>query len=261
MVYLPVNTLLLALAAPLANQGIATNSFNLAARATHQLGGGVPLRVMPLGASITYGQASTDGNGYREDLRAQLVAAGNPVNMVGSRQHGKMRDNDVEGWPGFRIEQVRAKALASASVPKWKPNVVLINAGTNDAAQNFSVGTAGARMERLIRDVLAASPRAVIVLSTLLVNKKPATEVNVLAINRQYGDIARKLRAEGKHLVLVDMHSDNGPTLADLSDSTHPNDLGYSKMANIWFAGIVAASDAGWLQAPEFVPGVPDDGA
>lgn len=50
------------------------------------------LRVMPLGASITQGQASTDGNGYRKWLREQLRWKGWKVNMVGSKMDGNMAD-------------------------------------------------------------------------------------------------------------------------------------------------------------------------
>jgi hypothetical protein len=50
------------------------------------------LRVMPLGASVTQGVASTDGNGYRKWLREELRYQGWPVNMVGSKQDGTMRD-------------------------------------------------------------------------------------------------------------------------------------------------------------------------
>ena len=60
---------------------------------------GVQLRILPLGASIVYGLKSPDGNGFRHALREQLIASGNPVNMVGSVQAGTMADNDVEGWP------------------------------------------------------------------------------------------------------------------------------------------------------------------
>ncbi|EAQ87690.1 hypothetical protein CHGG_04309 [Chaetomium globosum CBS 148.51] len=288
MVSPPLSTLLLALAAPLTIHGaptptptntdtapnpdttICTNT-TLAISLTltqplpsqHQqttpLGNGVPLRIMPLGASITYGTASSDGNGYRAALRNHLVSGpGNKVNMVGTRQSGSMRDRDVEGWPGFRIAEVRAKAMAPGCVPHYRPNVVLVNAGTNDATQNFSVDGAGARMEGLVRDLWAASPRAVVVLSTLLVNKNAEAERNVRVINAQYVDLARRLReGERKRLVLVDMHGPDGPTTADLADDTHPNDAGYRKMADIWFKGLVAASDAGWLQAPESVAGVP----
>lgn len=50
------------------------------------------LRVMPLGASITQGIRSTDGNGYRKHIRDQLRFAGWNVNMVGSKQDGNMND-------------------------------------------------------------------------------------------------------------------------------------------------------------------------
>lgn len=51
------------------------------------------LRVLPLGASITLGYKSTDGNGYRDWIRRQLRYEGWPVEMVGSRRMGTMRDN------------------------------------------------------------------------------------------------------------------------------------------------------------------------
>lgn len=227
------------------------------------LGGGVPLRIMPLGASITYGEGSSDGNGYRAAVRDQLTGDfGNAVNMVGSRQSGSMHDNDVEGWPGFRISEVHAKAAAPESVPRWKPNVVLINAGTNDALQDWNVTTAGERMEAMVKDIWQMSPRALVVLSTLLLNKDEDTERRVLNINGQYREVAERLRnRERRRIVLADMHKDDGPGPADLVDNTHPNDAGYRKMANVWLKGLVAGSDARLLQAPEEVPGVPDDGA
>jgi len=210
----------------------------------------VPLRIMALGASITYGQGSSEGNGYRAALLDQLTSAGNKVEMVGSRPHGTMRNSMVEGWPGFRIEQVHAKA--KESVPQTKPNVLLINVGTNDAVQNRNVSTAGERMEDLIIDLFSMSPRTTIILSTLLVNKNQATERNVQSINQQFGALVPKLQDQGRRIILVDMHSlDSGPLVSDLVDDTHPNDVGYKKMAGIWFWGLNNVSDRGWLQQPD----------
>lgn len=51
------------------------------------------LRVLPLGASITMGYKSEDGNGYRKWIRQQLRYAGWEVDMVGTMKSGTMHDN------------------------------------------------------------------------------------------------------------------------------------------------------------------------
>jgi hypothetical protein len=53
----------------------------------------VELRILPLGASITWGLFSEIGNGYRKPLRDQLRYDGWAVNMVGSQENGPMTDN------------------------------------------------------------------------------------------------------------------------------------------------------------------------
>ena len=60
------------------------------------------LRIMPLGASITEGVRSSDGNGYRKYIRDQLRWKGWRVNMVGSKQNGNMADKDNEGMTDYR---------------------------------------------------------------------------------------------------------------------------------------------------------------
>ncbi|KAK1774908.1 SGNH hydrolase-type esterase domain-containing protein [Copromyces sp. CBS 386.78] len=259
MIIPALKALLMALSTPLANQGVTTDNFGNGGKAVAALSNGVALRIMPLGASITYGQASTDGNGYRSSLRDAIVKLGNPVNMVGSRQHGSMKDNEVEGWPGYKIHQVHAKARTA--VPAYKPNVVLINAGTNDATGNVNLSTVGDRMGAMIDEVFAASPRAVVILSTLIINTVPTNEERVVIINDQFRGLAQRMRDAGKRVILVDMHdASKGPIPSDMFDTTHPTDVGYRKMANIWYQGIVEASSRKWLQAPEPVGGMPDSG-
>ena len=53
----------------------------------------VPLRILPLGASLTWGLLSESGNGYRKPLRDALRFDGWEVDMVGSRNNGTMEDN------------------------------------------------------------------------------------------------------------------------------------------------------------------------
>lgn len=208
---------------------------------------------MPLGASITAGTGSPDLNGYRSRLRSLLVADGNPVDMVGSRASGNMTDNQHEGWPGRRIHEVFEKARAS--VPARLPNLVTLNAGTNDCAVGYDVDAAGERMEELLDYLWTASPKVSVVLSTLLVNGNSTIEKCVLAVNEQLTTLTADLTAKSKKIILVDMHAADGPQEYDLVDGTHPDAAGYEKMAGIWFAGIQEAASRGWLESPQVLPG------
>ncbi|KAI0853119.1 carbohydrate esterase family 3 protein [Daldinia vernicosa] len=233
----------------------------LTPRAKKGFGNGVPLRIMPLGASITFGFGSSDNNGYRKDLRDKLEAAGNKVNMVGNNPSGTMKDNDTEGWKSYTIDQVRDKA--NTSVPKYKPNVVLVNVGTNDCVQNKDVPNAGARLRTLLDALYAESPKATVILSTLLVNRDPDVQARVEDYNAQLKKVGDSLQRDGKkRLVVVDMQSDNGPEVDDLNtDGTHPDDAGYRKMADVFYEGLEEADRRDYFVAADKVDGLADDGA
>ncbi|KAK7229924.1 hypothetical protein V2G26_002094 [Clonostachys chloroleuca] len=206
----------------------------------------IPLRIMPLGASITWGYLSSTGNGYRQDLLESLNGAGYTVDYVGSQQSGTMADPDNEGYPGLRIEQVQTKA--EENVPTYLPNVYTINVGTNDAVQNFDVPNAGSRMNDLLSYLWSATPEATVILSTLIINLNATVDARAQTINTQLTSLASQLAGEGKRIVLADMHGSDGPQSDEMADSTHPNDVGYQKMANIWFREIQEASAAGFIQ-------------
>lgn len=76
-----------------------------------------------------------------------------------------MKDGEHEGVSGARIDEVNKNLDASS---KSKPNLYLINAGTNDCQQNYKKmqGTIE-RMEELLMKAWKLSGRATIVLSTL----------------------------------------------------------------------------------------------
>ncbi|KAK7424912.1 hypothetical protein QQX98_000188 [Neonectria punicea] len=217
------------------------------------VGGNVDLRLMPLGASITSGKKSDDGNGYRKYLRDLLVADGNKVDMVGSLDSGDMDDNQNEGWDGLRIDEVLVKA--KASVPERLPNLITINAGTNDCVQNYDIEHAADRMEEMLKYLWSASPKATIILSTLLVNGDSDVEEKVLDVNEQLKNLTDEMAAASRKVILVDMHSSDGPQKGDLVDGTHPDSAGYSKMADLWFKGIEDAASRGWLESPEALDG------
>ena len=69
-------------------------------------------------------------------------------------------------------------------------------------------------------------------------------------IRVKYTALATKLQSTGAKLILVDMRSSAGPLVSDLADGRHPNDAGYVKMANVWFAGIQQVISKGMLTKP-----------
>lgn len=206
------------------------------------------LRIMPLGGSVTYGSESTDGNGYRKILQDILTSDGYIVDMVGSRKSGSMTNNENEGWRGFRIEQVTNKA--KKSVLRFLPNLFTVNVGSNDCVQDFEIETAGKRMSDMLEYLWMTSSGSRVVLSTLLRNLDGKIESRVLRINKQFQEMAKVKAAEGRKIIVVDMHGPDGPHISDLADGTHPNDVGYAKMASIWHRGIHEAIHKDLIEEP-----------
>ncbi|KAL6697067.1 carbohydrate esterase family 3 protein [Trichoderma pleuroticola] len=203
------------------------------------------MRLMPLGGSITYGVGSADKNGYRKYLQDMLIADGSNVLMLGSRSAGSMSNNDHEGWRGFRIDQIESKA--KNSVPKLMPNLITINAGSNDCIQDFDIGRIGKRMGNMLDVVWAASPDSTVILSNLILSLDSDVESRIKLANNQFQGVALSKQSEGKRIVFVDMHSQWGPKENDISDGTHPNDQGYYKMAKIWYKGVIEAMAKGFI--------------
>ncbi|KAJ5721280.1 uncharacterized protein N7483_009214 [Penicillium malachiteum] len=199
------------------------------------------LRLMSLGASITNGYLSTDGNGYRDWIRQELRYEGWDVEMIGSLRNGTMVDNFNEGHFGFRVDQLPAQA--EKSIPD-QPNLILINAGTDDALQDHKISTTGDRMNSLLDLLFKEIPGTTIILSTLLPNKDVPDLVQ--DISEQYRELAAKRRDNGDRVVLAEMSY--FITTNELADATHPDDEGYKKMASVWWAAIKEALKEDMIQ-------------
>jgi lysophospholipase L1-like esterase len=152
------------------------------------------------------------------------------------------------------VNQVENRARSS--VRDWRPNVVLINAGTNDANSNFEMDQVGNRMASLINTIVAQVPDAVIVLSTLLPTTNQDAQRRVERINTQYRQLYRNLADAGEQqgssprvkIVLADMAA--YMNLGDIFDGVHPNVAGEKKMAAVWVWAINHAHSKGWIKAP-----------
>ncbi|KAI2624600.1 carbohydrate esterase family 3 protein [Hypomontagnella submonticulosa] len=237
-------------------------------RLTHSgsgpLAGGIPLRVMFIGASMTLGEHSTGEVGYRKQIRDWIVSRGNKVNYVGQNRYGDFKDNDVQAFGAQPIKPTldRLKEV----VPQVQPNLILINAGSSDCFQMDHWGPAYIlqSMRELVDFLFEASPRATIIMSTIITSPWDGTERCVKCSNAQIRQVAIDLIREGKPVVMAEMHYDQGlpnrVERADIGpDDMHPTDKGYFKMGDIFIEKILEVEKNGWLQRP-VDNGVPDDG-
>ncbi|MEO7731098.1 MAG: FG-GAP-like repeat-containing protein, partial [Kofleriaceae bacterium] len=169
---------------------------------------------------------------------------------------GQLPDLDNEGHSGWIISQIAG--IADGVLATYRPNLVTLHIGTNDMNRNIDVANAPARLGALIDQILVDEPEATVLVATLVPANDTATQARIAEYNRQIPAVVAQRQNAGKHVRVVSM---SAVTTADLSDTLHPNDSGYRKMADAFFAGIQQAQAAGWVVPPVPVGGVCSDAA
>lgn len=197
-----------------------------------------PVRILPLGDSITYGM-SVDG-GYRWPLYQLLTNAGYTVDFTGTQMGNSVvgpPDPDHEGHPGWSIAQISSilPAVISQTVD---PDVVLLLIGANDCINNWAVASATNRLDTLITKLTATWPGAKIVVSSLTPMVTAAYEQrSTNSYNPFIPGLVSNQAAGGRQVYFTDLHS--ALLFSDISsDNVHPLASGYNKMATNWFAAI-----------------------
>ena len=191
-----------------------------------------PVRIMPLGDSITRGVGSTYLEGYRRRLDLALNYDGYQVDFVGGLQDGRDDfDRDHEGHGGWHTEGGTDGGLVP-NVYDWlqanPADLILLHIGTNDISNGDQDI---AELDRLLDEIDRYSTDIPVVLARLINRKTYSLET--AEYNQQISDLAMQRIASGDLLYLVDME----PALIypdDMSDNVHPNDVGYYKMAAVW---------------------------
>ena len=203
------------------------------------------IRIMPLGDSITYDQfygderPSSNKSGYRNHLWYQLANANYAADFVGSQTAGEAVlpsfDVDNEGHPGWTSFDIAEKVYGY--LKQNHADIVLLHIGTND----HSTFTGG--VDSILQEIdyyEQETGRSVRVMLALIIDRESQSD----AITRGFNDKLSKLFAwrasGGDSLTLVNMYRGAGLTPSDYQDFTHPNDLGYQKMANVWFNALMA---------------------
>ena len=221
-----------------------------------------PLRVMPVGDSITQG-----GNGYgswRYWLWFSLPPA--PVfDMVGDRHQVSPRDlpgnpdlgvyiryyagfdPDHEAFWGARSDQVAGQIFRAVDLTH--PDVLLVHLGTNDIGQLGVSGLENARtyLTRLLTEARAAQPGVQVFLAQIIPIARSsgygaATDL-VPILNGIIGDVAAAESTLASPITLVDQYTGFEPLLELQSGGVHPNVLGEHHMAANWLASLLAHLD------------------
>jgi lysophospholipase L1-like esterase len=197
-----------------------------------------PVRIMPLGDSITRGVAgSSDDTGYRRSLYLALTGAGHSVDFVGGQTDGIPTDFDRshEGHDGWHADQIRDNIYG------WlvanPADVVLLHIGTNDVSGgDEDAAEVAAILDNIDLYELDYGQQVTVFVARIIL-RNDAKNPQTIAYNDAVEAQVVSRGAGGDQIDGLDMQS----ALAypgDLADTVHPNDAGYQDMADTWFAAL-----------------------
>jgi lysophospholipase L1-like esterase len=213
---------------------------------------GVPVKIMPVGDSITEGKYTQGG--YRKPLLQMLKDNGYSVTFVGKEDNGEpandtgfskgMDNPNHEGYGSARIGMLlnggtteKHTALPiKTSLANNAPDVVLIMLGTNDIFGITATEKMQQAMEKLVSTIFEQSPNVIVVLASIPpITKIEARNADVDAYNAVLPGIVTKEKGLNHKIEFADIHSVFGA--GDLSgDKVHPSAEGYNKMAALWYS-------------------------
>ncbi|KAK0707086.1 SGNH hydrolase-type esterase domain-containing protein [Lasiosphaeria miniovina] len=231
--------------------------------------GAMPLRILALGDSITWGYNDPRNASYRRDLECLLHTHGNAVSMAGSIAHGDWPDNASDAFVYHTIAQIRAAATpelaaaASQCPGPSRPNVILVHAGTVDFVLGGPTNATAApgHLYTLLDGAAAHNPRALLVVARLIPNANATVNARITRFNAALPAVVAKLRRSSRNVVLADIARGVTATAKHLSDGTHPNAEGSALMAENWRAALLDAGGRGLIAPPECRAGFEDRGA
>lgn len=194
-----------------------------------------PLKVMPLGDSITNGNGWQGPNAYRGPLWDLAERADVPIDFVGTQTNDQdtMADTDQEGYNGIQIQELDAKIedILRAN----QPDVILLHIGTNNIWREGELPTvAPERLSKLIDHITTVAPRARLYVASIVPSVEH--EKNVLLYNEEIPSMVKQKAAQGKRVSFVNIHDELD--FDDLVDGIHPNARGYKLMAKAWWSAM-----------------------
>ncbi len=244
--------------------------------ATVNLKAGEPVKIMPVGNSITAGEHYSyppiaERTGYRKVLFEMLIDSGYNVDFVGSQKHGELPADDTnwydwnnEAYPGWRITPI-AGALNDA-LPVYEPDILLVHVGTNGSAPVDWPPKPGQVMTMLdsINQYSVNNSHPITVFLCQIINRFMSEDPAPTSLfNQDMADTVATRTGDSINIILVDMENGAGLDYSDslpdppyeggdmwgtrypgtTLDKFHPNDKGNAKMAVKFYEELVKELD------------------
>jgi lysophospholipase L1-like esterase len=208
------------------------------------LGCNGPIRIMPLGDSLTlgYGETPSDNliTGYRQPLYQSLINADHYIDFKGSVYAGQsvvpLFDFDHEGHGGWGAKRERppygggVAPYVQGLLTAYPLDIVLLHIGTNDISD--SAENPNDVMEILSNIDLVSQDITVIL--ARIISRTDGKALQTTQFNNAVEAAARTRIANGDKIIIVNQESALNYSL-DMWDALHPNNAGYGKMATVWF--------------------------
>jgi len=201
-----------------------------------------PIKIMPLGDSITYGDGILSYGGYRNLLGALLESDGVSFDFVGSQKSGEesLADPDNEGHSGWRIANIREAIDTEGWLETYQPDLILLHIGTNDLLETGpnheryeNLANITNTLSALLDDILTRLPNTHIIVAQII-RTRWGSDSNHVSYNAAIPGI---VASKGNRVSLVDMQ--DILYKSDFVTLYHPNPKGYDKMAHAWESAIL----------------------
>jgi lysophospholipase L1-like esterase len=213
---------------------------------------GPPVRIMPLGDSITYDNRRKDMRptgvriAYRRTLHDLLKSAGYAFDFVGSENAGERylgtEMDDNAGFPGITDEQLAVLIKTGYSektstqltpgpyLETHPADIILLHIGTNGVEESAD------GVEQILDNIRACDPDVYIIVARII-NRYPYHDVTTTFNDNVEAMVKAR---DDSRIVMVDMENGAGiDYYTDMDDDLHPNYLGYDKMAAVWFKALI----------------------
>ena len=199
------------------------------------------VRIMPLGDSITKGliipEDPVNQSGYRGPLWSKLLDGGYNFDLVGSFSSGENYDpsfdSDHQGKNGRTTAELND--FIDTYLDTEAPQIVLLHIGTNDIDQPEYSLTSSTNNVKSILDKIYAHDSSIKILLARIINRQDYDQ-DTTTFN---DSVAAMASAHIADIDIVDMEDDAGIDYTiDMSNLKHPNDSGYTKMADLWYSSL-----------------------